>query len=853
MSKHFLKALTSMGFRGRKSLNIYKIYTASLLLLVVVMSCKKGVTQMNIKDFDLKSIPVEMFYPDIEDIKPSTDGKYYTATCPKCGEEGRAFIYANSNFLVCNRMNNCNYSTTGLEYFREHNGFLTNKDAIVELARLSGIDIDDKAVALREQEAEGLNNRRKREVVYNFMHDQLFSNPDATLYKETFCKERNYALDTLKNTQWSYYPGSESLKDFLSTHGIEPNIIEELGLTMPSLGATYRLCTPYRDINGSITGFVFRHHELTPPDDISRWMCSRGLKKECAYNHHKYKDAKKIIVVEGYPDAEYLGALGLNVVATGQGALSDSHVDHFQQMNNTNIFLAFDKEAQADVRTVEAFKKLKDRTTANLFKLEWDECKDPDEYVRKNGIEAFKELIPKAKYYATWLAGQIIKKHDANGDVGRLGAIEEIIELVDDLRDPYATPKIMQLIEAELHVTKAEYAGKLIEYKARKDDERLIRSAQSMSSDYTRFIKGDPSPSPHEVREYLGNLSERISSVQGSEVEPLAIEPFDLTKTCSLLANAPTGLITGIMALDEAVLILPETLTVMAARPRQGKTSVALNLGLNMLKTYPDDVFVFFSLEMPVSQLFCKMISIMTNKYSYREVFDYHKNQDYPLDILQAHKAFDTEFKDRLYMIYEPSMSIGKLKAYTEAIYAKHKSIKAVFVDYMQLIRSGNTSNKMTREREVAETSIGLTQLSQSLHTAVIALASINREADKQDFMSGNRNSSPEDILKAKRPQIQQLRESGQIESDASLILGLFNPESYRMKEEEDHVFATSEENKVIPLEFNVLKNRFGEQGKVILTNFIPRTGKLLNDKTRPVTDRYGKEHDVAPEDDVDF
>lgn len=110
-----------------------------------------------------------------------------------------------------------------------------------------------------------------------------------------------------------------------------------------------------------------------------------------------------------------------------------------------------------------------------------------------------------------------------------------------------------------------------------------------------------------------------------------------------------------------------------------------------------------------------------------------------------------------------------------------------VVVDFLQLVNAAKGSGK-SREQEVGEISRGLKALAKQLRCPVMAAASLSRDCEKRTD---------------KRPVKSDLRDSGSIESDADLILGLYREAEYDRD-------ADPEEAEIL-----VIKNRMGPTGKV--------------------------------------
>jgi replicative DNA helicase len=107
-----------------------------------------------------------------------------------------------------------------------------------------------------------------------------------------------------------------------------------------------------------------------------------------------------------------------------------------------------------------------------------------------------------------------------------------------------------------------------------------------------------------------------------------------------------------------------------------------------------------------------------------------------------------------------PSLSIQDLRAKTRAFKRQRPQLAAIFVDYLQLMRSNTKRAMDNRALELAEISGGLKRIAKELNIIVFAGAQLNRDADE-----GN-----------KKPRLSHLRESGSIEQDADIVILLHRP-----------------------------------------------------------------------------
>jgi replicative DNA helicase len=116
-----------------------------------------------------------------------------------------------------------------------------------------------------------------------------------------------------------------------------------------------------------------------------------------------------------------------------------------------------------------------------------------------------------------------------------------------------------------------------------------------------------------------------------------------------------------------------------------------------------------------------------------------------------------------------PALSILELRAKCRRLKAQH-SIELVVIDYLQLM-TGDQSKAGNREQEIASISRSLKNLAKELNIPVIALSQLSRNVETRTG--------------GKKPQLSDLRESGSLEQDADMVIFLYRPDYYGIKEDE--------------------------------------------------------------------
>ncbi|HYL64078.1 MAG TPA: replicative DNA helicase, partial [Candidatus Methylomirabilis sp.] len=218
-----------------------------------------------------------------------------------------------------------------------------------------------------------------------------------------------------------------------------------------------------------------------------------------------------------------------------------------------------------------------------------------------------------------------------------------------------------------------------------------------------------------------------------------------------------TGIATGYTDLDKLTSgFQPSELLILAARPSQGKTALALNLAENIAIRAGHPVAIF-SLEMSKESLLQRLIAAVAQ-------IDAHHFRTGRLT-----KDDWSRMTDALAMIYSSPIwiddagSISVLEIGAKARRLKRdKGLSLLIVDYLQLITArGRFGN---RQEEVASISRSLKGLAKELQIPVLVLSQLTRAPERDE----------------RGPQLSDLRESGAIEQDADVVMFIYRPHFFK-------------------------------------------------------------------------
>lgn len=273
-----------------------------------------------------------------------------------------------------------------------------------------------------------------------------------------------------------------------------------------------------------------------------------------------------------------------------------------------------------------------------------------------------------------------------------------------------------------------------------------------------------------------------------------------------------TGISTGYDRFDAKTAGLHDgDLDIIAGRPGMGKTSLAMNIAVNVASPrqwrHPSGKVItisgygvmVFSLEMPKEQLGIRMICSEARVDLGRVRSAMLQPADW--DKLTAASSFIASLP--IWIDDTPAITLLDVRAKVrrqQAAFnmpatadAPERRIGLVVIDYLQLMTG--RSDAQSREQEISGLSRGLKALAKELKVPVVALSQLNRTVEIRSS-------------KDKRPQLSDLRESGAIEQDADMVVFTYRPEYYEENTDAKGI-----------AELIIAKQRSGPTGKV-LTRF---------------------------------
>lgn len=309
--------------------------------------------------------------------------------------------------------------------------------ALEFLAKRAGIVIPDS----KEDDFWNRGVSRSRIIEMNtcaarFFRDMLFDERIGAPARAYIAK-RELSLPIVKRFGLGYAPNSyNALRDHLRKNGYTD---EELttgfmcGISKKN-GSLYdyfrnRLMFPLIDVAGNIVAFGGRVLDDSTPKylNTSDTPAFKKSKTLFALNYAKNNCQDRLILCEGNIDVISLHEAGFeNAVATLGTAITSDHARLIKRYTE-RVAIAYDGDAAGQRATAKAVEKL-DEAGVDTKIIKITGAKDPDEYIKKYGKEAFKKLVDGSRSKLEYVIETVVSKYDLGNTQDKAKAARELCE-----------------------------------------------------------------------------------------------------------------------------------------------------------------------------------------------------------------------------------------------------------------------------------------------------------------------------------------------------------------------------------------------------------------------------------------
>lgn len=386
------------------------------------------------------------------DIKRT--GNNYKGLCPFHSEKSPSFIVSeDKQIFTCF---GCGATGDVIEFLRR----IENIDFVETIERLA------KECGIELKESFGSQNEKRKQQLYEinreaalFFYNNLNSKQNEG---NQYLRSRGLEPSIIKKFGLGYAVNSWNLLyKYLKNKNIDEKMLLDLGLIAYSKERYYdkfrnRVIFPIINTRGKVIGFGGRAIDDSTPKYLNSPESIVFQKKNNLYglNFSRQNIQKQdyIILVEGYMDVIALYSKGIKNVAASLGTALTTNQAQMIKRYTSNVIIAYDSD-EAGLSAASRGMDILYNAGCKVKLLRLEGSKDPDEYVKANGVNRFKDCIKNAVPLVEYRIQQLKEQHDLSIMDGRVDFVKEVAKVFTKVKSHIEVDAYIQKIAAETNIS----------------------------------------------------------------------------------------------------------------------------------------------------------------------------------------------------------------------------------------------------------------------------------------------------------------------------------------------------------------------------------------------------------------
>ncbi len=406
--------------------------------------------QYFIDDLKNRADIVRIIQPYAQDLKKK--GANWMACCPFHQEKTPSFsVNPSKGFYKCF---GCGKGGSVYNFLMEMEG-LNFPEAIKRVAEISGVmlpePIDDKSYEVNKKKKEEKKKLADEIIELNkmaleFWETELQAKNAKAKNAREYLKKRGISEETQKAFHIGFSPDKwDGLLNLLRERNIDDKLIEQSGLVSVNEEKDRlfdrfrgRIMFPVLDVNGNPVAFGARAMGSDEPKYLNSPETPAYTKGEHLYGLFQSKNdirqKKFAILVEGYLDLIVLYQFGIPNVAASLGTAFTPEQSKLLSRFAKRVVINYDGDS-AGIKAAR-------RAIEHLLPQDFDvkvlvlpDGKDPDEFIRENGVDAYNERRGKAVGFLRFALDASVKGRNLHNAKQKAEAIEEFLPVISTIRN----------------------------------------------------------------------------------------------------------------------------------------------------------------------------------------------------------------------------------------------------------------------------------------------------------------------------------------------------------------------------------------------------------------------------------
>ena len=488
------------------------------------------------------------------------------------------------------------------------------KDNVLKLADKYGIKYqlmhnNEEKAALR------YNYFRAYKIVGDYLEKKTTESANESFEKEL--KKRNWPKKLSIDYGLGCVDSYKEIQDLLINNGFTKDFIDLCGLMRADIFNSDNVIFKICDERSRVIAFYSRDTkfedkkevykksldkmDVVKPKQPMKYNSSANFtgiyeKNLTPYGINDIKDFHKVILVEGHGCKHSLKLKGVdNVIALGGLALGDTTIDKLIGLGATTLVLMLDNDDKGKDRIKSIIQKYYGRKSVDFSVIDMSgfvDVKDPDEFIRKYSIDAFKQLPEKNAL--EWFAIQeLYEKADS------YAVIEVISPLIALDRSPINRLKIESIIADMTEINKSVIHAE-VEQRISTSKDRKSEMALRVLEEARELVQANPDAlgaAINLIETKIGNLNKNSNDddlySSGECLKAIAnIQDIEENETES------NTIITGFEEFDRLISLPPdEAFCLIFGPPNTLKSTLCINKALGILLNNPDAIVIIHTID----------------------------------------------------------------------------------------------------------------------------------------------------------------------------------------------------------------------------------------------------------------
>lgn len=413
-----------------------------------------------------------MYYPEdiVEEVRSRNDivdiisgyvklqkkGSSYFGLCPFHNEKSPSFsVSPGKQMYYCF---GCGAGGNVFTFIMEYENY-TFKEALEMLADRAGVKLPKEEYSKEAREQADLKTRllEINKMAANYFHYQLKQPQGQIGYR--YFKDRSLSDETIIHFGLGFAnKTSDDLYQYLKAKGCPDSILRETGLVTMEERGTHdkfwnRVIFPIMDVNNRVIGFGGRVMGEGTPKYLNSPETKVFDKSRNLYglNFARTSREKYLLICEGYMDVIAMHQAGFsNAVASLGTAFTTQHANLLKRYTE-QVILTYDSDGAGVKAALRAIPILKE-AGMSVKVLNMEPYKDPDEFMKNLGPEAFRERIAQAVNSFMFELGVIKKEYQMDDPEQKTAFYNRVAEKLLEFEEPLERDNYIQAVSREFFI-----------------------------------------------------------------------------------------------------------------------------------------------------------------------------------------------------------------------------------------------------------------------------------------------------------------------------------------------------------------------------------------------------------------